>query len=62
MQAHRYPALLEMIRAGKLQPQKLIGKTISLGGAPQELIAMDRITAIGMTVIDQGGTSVALVS
>jgi alcohol dehydrogenase len=55
MQAHRYPALLEMIRAGKLHSEKLIGKTISLDDAPQELMGMGTFSAIGMTVIDQGG-------
>ena len=30
MQAHKYPKLLAMIKARKLFPEKLIGKTISL--------------------------------
>jgi alcohol dehydrogenase len=30
MQAHKYPALLALIRAGKLSPEKLVKKTISL--------------------------------
>jgi len=53
MQAHRYPAMLEMIRAGKLSPEKLIGKTISLEESPDELAAMDRFEGTGVTVIDR---------
>ncbi|CAN5343196.1 zinc-dependent alcohol dehydrogenase family protein [soil metagenome] len=41
MQAHRYPEMLEMIRQGRLEPQKLIGKAISLEDAPQELMEMN---------------------
>jgi alcohol dehydrogenase len=53
MQAHRYSAVLEMIRAGKLHPQKLIGKTINLEQAPEELMQMDNFTNTGVTVIDR---------
>lgn len=53
MQAHHYPALLRMIEAGKLQPQKLIGKTISLAEATTALPAMDRFPGLGITVINQ---------
>ena len=35
MQAHRYPQMLEMMAAGLLKPQKLIGRTIGLDEAPQ---------------------------
>lgn len=53
MQAHRYSVMLEMIRAGKLHPDKLIGKTISLEESPDELAAMDRFEETGVTVIDR---------
>lgn len=53
MQAHRYPEMLEMIRAGKLQPQKLIGKTISLEESLTELVNMNNFSAVGVTVIDK---------
>ncbi|MAU00735.1 MAG: alcohol dehydrogenase [Anaerolineaceae bacterium] len=53
MQAHHYPALLRMIAAGKLQPQKLIGQTISLAEATTALPAMDRFPGLGITVINQ---------
>jgi alcohol dehydrogenase len=52
MQAHRYGALLAMIEAGKLAPQKLIGKLVSLEEGIQDLIRMDRFEAIGVTVIN----------
>jgi alcohol dehydrogenase len=53
MQAHKYAEMLEMIRHGKLQPQKLIGKTVSLEDAAQELVNMNSFTATGVTVIDK---------
>ena len=52
MQAHRYPAMLAMIRSGKLAPHKLIGKTIDLAAALDELVNMDRFEMTGVTVID----------
>jgi alcohol dehydrogenase len=52
MQAHRYPAMLEMIRAGKLQPEKLIGRTIGLNEVVTALPNMDRDTSLGVTVIN----------
>ena len=53
MQAYRYEAMLEMIRAGKLHPEKLIGKTIDLAEAPQELASMNSFRGTGITVINQ---------
>jgi len=53
MQAHRYPAMLEMIRTGKLSPEKLIGKTIALEESLDELVAMDGFRGVGVTVIDR---------
>ena len=52
MQAHKYSALLAMIQAGKLFPEKLIGKTISLDESLDELANMDRFSGTGVTVID----------
>ena len=51
MQAHRYPEMLDMIRAGKLEPQKLIGKRIALEEAPRELVDLDSFAGVGVTVI-----------
>jgi alcohol dehydrogenase len=53
MQAHKYPALLALIRAGKLSPEKLVKKTISLEKAPDELANMDRFKGTGITIIDR---------
>lgn len=51
MQAFRYAPMMAMIAAGKLQPQKLIGKEIGLDAAPAALMAMDKFEGTGMTVI-----------
>jgi alcohol dehydrogenase len=53
MQAHKYPELLALIRAGKLSPEKLVKKTISLEEAPDELANMDRFEGTGIGVIDR---------
>ena len=51
MQAHRYDAMLDMIRTGKLQPQRLIGKEISLSASADALVNMNRFEGAGVTVI-----------
>jgi alcohol dehydrogenase len=53
MQAFRYKAMFDMIAAGKLAPQKLVGKTISLDDGPAALMAMDRFEGTGISVIDR---------
>lgn len=53
IQAHRYGAVFELIRAGKLEPSRLIGKTIGLDEAPEALTTMDQFKSIGITVIDR---------
>jgi len=53
MQAHKYPALLAMIQAKKLFPEKLIGKTISIEDLSDELANMDSFSGTGVTVIDR---------
>jgi len=52
MQAHRYPEMLRMMAEGSLHPARLIGQTISLDEAARELVAMDRFSGAGVTVID----------
>ena len=52
MQTHRYPEMLELIRIGKLEPQKLIGKTVSLEDSINELVDMNSFAGTGVTVID----------
>ncbi len=53
MQAHRYPEMMEMITAGKLVPEKLIGKTIKLEQSIDALVNMDKFEATGVTVINE---------
>lgn len=42
-----------MIQKGKLHPEKLIGKTISLDQSPQALADMNTFSGTGVTVIDR---------
>ena len=53
MQAYKYPEMFEMILSGKLQPQKLIGKTITLEESLEELVNMNSFAGTGVTVIDR---------
>ena len=52
MQAFKYAEMLEMIRQGKLEPNKLIGKTISLEESLHELTDMNNFRGVGISVID----------
>ena len=51
MQSHRYRAMFDMISAGKLSPEKLVGKTISLSDSIKALTSMDSFEAQGVTVV-----------
>jgi len=53
MQAHKYPALLSMIGAGKLFPEKLVRQTISIEELLDELVNMDSFSGTGITVINK---------
>ena len=52
IQAFRYSAMLEMIKEGKLQPEKLVERTISLEEVIVELPNMDKFTNKGILVVD----------
>ena len=52
MQAYKYPEMLEMIKNGKLHPEKLIEKTISLDEATKALPNMNKFENKGVLVID----------
>ena len=52
MQAYKYPNMLEMIKNGKLQPEKLIEKTISLQEATIALPGMNTFDNNGIWVIN----------
>jgi alcohol dehydrogenase len=53
MQAHRYPEMFELIKAGRLQPERLIGKTVSLDEAAIELTNMNSFSGVGVTVVTE---------
>jgi alcohol dehydrogenase len=53
MQAHRYDEMLALITAGRLDPSKLLGRTISLEGASAALTTMDRASTPGVTVVTE---------
>ena len=51
MQAHRYDALLAMVATGKLSPERLVGREISLEQSIAALTQMDRFEGVGATVV-----------
>ncbi|MCG6187786.1 zinc-dependent alcohol dehydrogenase family protein [Maribellus maritimus] len=53
MQAFRYTEMFEMIKVGKLKPELLVGKTISLEETADALVNMDEFENLGVTVIDK---------
>lgn len=53
MQAHAYPEMMQLILEGKLQPEKLIGRRISLEDAVETLVKMDTFEENGMVLINQ---------
>jgi alcohol dehydrogenase len=53
MQAHRYGEMLDMISAGKLSPDKLIGRTISLEESIDALTTMSDFSTSGVTIITE---------
>lgn len=50
--ASRFPSLFEMIAAGRIDPGRLVTKTIPLAGAGAALAAMNTYGQTGITVID----------
>jgi alcohol dehydrogenase len=53
IQAYQYGCIFEQIKSGKLNPAKLIGKTISLDESLAELTNMDKFNGIGVSVINR---------
>jgi alcohol dehydrogenase len=53
MQAHAYPGMLDMIMSGTLQPEKMIGATVTLAESTAALTSMTDFAIIGVTVIDR---------
>lgn len=52
MQAHAYPRMLELVRAGVLRPDLLVTSAIPLDAAPAALAAMGTAPGSGVTVIE----------
>ncbi len=53
MQAHRYPEMLKMIESGKLSPQMLVQKTISIEEAAMALPSMGQFEHSGVQIINR---------
>jgi alcohol dehydrogenase len=53
LQAHRYEEMLGLISSGRLEPHRLIGKTVPLEETPKELPGISEFGAVGITVIDR---------
>lgn len=53
--AHAYPALLGLIESGKLDPTRLVARTITLDEAPAALMALDEYAGCGVTVVSLAG-------
>ena len=51
--AWEYSRIFSMIGAGKVAPEALLGKTISLDAAPAELVRLDQYSGPGVIVIDK---------
>ncbi len=51
MPAHRYDVLMPMILSGKLTPELLVGREISLEASIDALISMDEFPGTGTTVV-----------
>jgi alcohol dehydrogenase len=52
MSAHEYPDLLGMIQAGRLHPERLIQRRVSLDEGAALLSRMDEFSSAGITIID----------
>jgi alcohol dehydrogenase len=50
LQAHAYPGLFELIQVGRLDPTRLIDRTVTLDDAPAALASMDDYFGRGITI------------
>jgi alcohol dehydrogenase len=50
LQAREYAGMLELIATGRLHPEKLLGRTITLSQVGAELAGMDSFRGVGVTV------------
>lgn len=52
MPVYRYPALLSLIEAGRLAPQRLVSRTVDLAGGVEAMMAMGHYATTGVVVVD----------
>jgi alcohol dehydrogenase len=53
LQAHRYPALFDMIEAGALAPQRLVTRTLPLAAVGDALRGLGSFATAGISVLDR---------
>lgn len=53
MQAHRYGTMFAMMDSGKLDPARLVGRTVSLEQSIDVLTSMDAFPGVGVTVVTE---------
>lgn len=51
IQAHRYPAIFRMISEGRIDPEKLVGRSLTLEEGAGQLIRMNQRNEAGVSVI-----------
>lgn len=56
MQAHAYPGMLQLITSGKIDPNSMLGRTVTLSEAATALMQMNEHADLGVTVIDRFGS------
>lgn len=54
LQAHAYSGLFDLIAAGKLDPSRLVARTMSLDNAPAELQSLNNFSGCGVTIFTPG--------
>lgn len=52
LQAHAYPELFRLVTEGRIDPARLIDRTIPLGEAPEALALLGEYTGAGVTIIE----------
>jgi threonine dehydrogenase-like Zn-dependent dehydrogenase len=53
MPASRYPSMLQMVQAKKLDPKSMITETVDLAGASRVLEEMTTFQNVGVSIIDK---------
>ena len=53
IQAYRYPAIFKMLKSGRVNLEKIVGKTITLDEVVEELPSLNKSTTVGVTIVDR---------